>query len=243
MVKVFYENLKKERNYLLSKVKGVTIHIDEAMWRFVAEFQSGGYKSHHGISGLNKIDIYNNYLRNPYMEAIRIRSKQTSKPLLEGLDESRRRRRIRTSRELFPPPEDLVQPSPQGSYHSTEEMAEDSNGRQTLADYTIVVGPQHFNNLTRLRVTAGNMELQSIHRGQVATAEMIVRMYDTTPAHRWTMDEFHNAVAWPEEQAQGGRAGAAEASAMEKDEDDADDDAFEDAEDKEEEEDTDDSTH
>ncbi|KOM41072.1 hypothetical protein LR48_Vigan04g127000 [Vigna angularis] len=64
-------------------------------------------------------------------------------------------------------------------------------------------------------------------------------------AHRWTMDEFHNVVAWPEEQAQGGRAGAAEASVVERDEDsidDAEDDAFEDAKDEEEEEDTDDST-
>ncbi|KOM34766.1 hypothetical protein LR48_Vigan02g091600 [Vigna angularis] len=87
--------------------------------------------------------------------------------------------------------------------------------------------------------------LQSIHRGQVPIIEMIVGMYDTPPAHRWTMDEFHNVVAWLEEQAQGGKAGAAEASAIEKDEhgtDDAEDDAFEDAEDEEEEEDTDDST-
>ncbi|KOM57705.1 hypothetical protein LR48_Vigan11g073800 [Vigna angularis] len=45
-------------------------------------------------------------------------------------------------------------------------------------------------------------QMQSIHRRQVATAEMIIRMYDTPPAHRWTMDEFHNVVAWPEEQAQ-----------------------------------------
>ncbi|KOM57526.1 hypothetical protein LR48_Vigan11g055900 [Vigna angularis] len=43
-------------------------------------------------------------------------------------------------------------------------------------------------------------QLQSIHRGQVATTEMIVGMYDTPPAHRWTMEEFHNVVAWPEEQ-------------------------------------------
>ncbi|KOM47738.1 hypothetical protein LR48_Vigan07g144200 [Vigna angularis] len=42
-------------------------------------------------------------------------------------------------------------------------------------------------------------QLQSIHRGQVATAEMIVGMYDTPPTHRWTMEEFHNVVAWPEE--------------------------------------------
>ncbi|KOM40690.1 hypothetical protein LR48_Vigan04g088800 [Vigna angularis] len=88
-------------------------------------------------------------------------------------------------------------------------------------------------------------QLQSIHRGQVATTEMIVGMYDTPPPHRWTMEEFHNVVAWPEEQAQGGRVGATEASAIEMDEDDADDDeddAFEDAEDEEEEKDTDDSS-
>ncbi|KOM24884.1 hypothetical protein LR48_Vigan10s001300 [Vigna angularis] len=88
-------------------------------------------------------------------------------------------------------------------------------------------------------------QLQSIHRGQVATTEMIVGMYDTPPAHRWTMEEFHNVVAWPEEQIQGGRAEAAGASAMEMDEDDVDDDedeAFEDAEEEEEEEDTEDSS-
>ncbi|KOM43501.1 hypothetical protein LR48_Vigan05g110500 [Vigna angularis] len=50
-----------------------------------------------------------------------------------------------------------------------------------------------------------------------------------------TMDEFHNVVAWPEDQAQGSRAGAAGASAMD------DEDAFEDVADDEEEEDSDDS--
>ncbi|KOM34741.1 hypothetical protein LR48_Vigan02g089100 [Vigna angularis] len=82
-------------------------------------------------------------------------------------------------------------------------------------------------------------QLQSIHRGQVAIVEMIVGMYDTPPAHRWTMDEFHNVVAWPEELVHGGGAGAAEASAREMEEDEAnDDDALEDDEDEEEEEDT-----
>ncbi|KOM43460.1 hypothetical protein LR48_Vigan05g106400 [Vigna angularis] len=57
--------------------------------------------------------------------------------------------------------------------------------------------------------------MQSIHRG-------------------WTLDEFDNVVAWPEEQAQGSRAGAVGASAMD------DEDAFEDVEDDEEEEDSDD---
>ncbi|KOM27151.1 hypothetical protein LR48_Vigan404s000200 [Vigna angularis] len=74
-------------------------------------------------------------------------------------------------------------------------------------------------------------------QGQVATAERIIGLYDTPPAHKWTMDEFHSVVAWPEEQAQGSRAGAAEASAME---DDDNEDAFEDVEDDEEEEDTND---
>ncbi|KOM50043.1 hypothetical protein LR48_Vigan08g087000 [Vigna angularis] len=86
-------------------------------------------------------------------------------------------------------------------------------------------------------------QLQSIHRGQVATAEMIVGMYDTPPAHRWTMDEFHNVVAWPEEPVHGGGAGAAEASAREMEEDEAEEeDAFDDDEDEEEEEDTEDSS-
>ncbi|KOM24967.1 hypothetical protein LR48_Vigan34s000600 [Vigna angularis] len=76
-------------------------------------------------------------------------------------------------------------------------------------------------------------QLQSIHRGQVATTEIIVGMYDTPLAHRWTMEEFHNVVPWLEEKVQGDRAEAAKASAMEMDEDDA----FEDTEDEEEEED------
>ncbi|KOM51932.1 hypothetical protein LR48_Vigan09g059100 [Vigna angularis] len=79
--------------------------------------------------------------------------------------------------------------------------------------------------------------MQSIQRGQVATTEMIIGMYDTTPTHRWTMDEFHNVVAWPEEQGQGSRVGTTEASAMD---DEDDEKAFEDAEDDEEEEDLDD---
>ncbi|KOM40746.1 hypothetical protein LR48_Vigan04g094400 [Vigna angularis] len=64
--------------------------------------------------------------------------------------------------------------------------------------------------------------------GQVATAEIIIEMYDTPPRRRWTMDEFNNVVASTEEQAQGSGGGAAEAPAME--EDDEDDDDFEDAE-------------
>ncbi|KOM54824.1 hypothetical protein LR48_Vigan10g071600 [Vigna angularis] len=59
----------------------------------------------------------------------------------------------------------------------------------------------------------------------------------------WTMEEFHNVVAWPEEPVQGGGAEAAEASVKEMEEDEGDDDdAFEDDEDEEEEEDTEDNS-
>ncbi|KOM50127.1 hypothetical protein LR48_Vigan08g095400 [Vigna angularis] len=62
-------------------------------------------------------------------------------------------------------------------------------------------------------------------------------------SHKWTMDEFHNVVAWPEEPVQGGGAEAAEASVREMEEDEADDDdVIEDDEDEEEEEDTEDSS-
>ncbi|KOM43212.1 hypothetical protein LR48_Vigan05g081600 [Vigna angularis] len=74
--------------------------------------------------------------------------------------------------------------------------------------------------------------MQSIHKGQVATIEMIIGMYDTPPGHRWTMEEFNNVVAWLEEQAKASGAGATEAPAM-----DDDDDEFEDDEDDGEEED------
>ncbi|KOM43503.1 hypothetical protein LR48_Vigan05g110700 [Vigna angularis] len=66
--------------------------------------------------------------------------------------------------------------------------------------------------------------IQSLHRGQVATVEMIIGMYDTPPEHRWTMHEFNNVVAWPEEQTQGSGVGAAGASTMDND----DEYAFED---------------
>ncbi|WVZ18911.1 hypothetical protein V8G54_006233 [Vigna mungo] len=60
-------------------------------------------------------------------------------------------------------------------------------------------------------------------RGQVAISEMIVGMYDTPPAHRWTMDEFNNVVAWLEHM-QGIRSGANEALEMDENDDDDDDD-------------------
>ncbi|KOM28121.1 hypothetical protein LR48_Vigan501s000300 [Vigna angularis] len=58
------------------------------------------------------------------------------------------------------------------------------------------------------------------HPRQVATVEIIIRMYDTPLGHRWTMDEFNNVVAWLEDQAQDSKAGAVEAPTMDDDEDD-----------------------
>ena len=72
--------------------------------------------------------------------------------------------------------------------------------------------------------------MKSLRRGQIATTEMIIRSYDRPPVHRWTMDEFHNAMAWPQEQAQGSGSGAAGAPGK----DDDDDEDFEDAQDEEE---------
>ncbi|KOM40720.1 hypothetical protein LR48_Vigan04g091800 [Vigna angularis] len=100
------------------------------------------------------------------------------------------------------------------------------------------VPPRHAR---RERGQAQNQTSAETH--EVATAEMIVGMYDTPPAHRWTIEEFHNVVAWPEEPVQGGGAEATEASVREMEEDEADDDdAFEDDEDEEEEEDTEDNS-
>ena len=45
--------------------------------------------------------------------------------------------------------------------------------------------------------------MESIYRGQEATAEMIIGLYDQPPVHRWTMDEFRSTMAWPQRQARG----------------------------------------
>ncbi|KOM43583.1 hypothetical protein LR48_Vigan05g118800 [Vigna angularis] len=55
--------VERERNYLISKVKGVTVRIDDSIWKYVVGFQPGGLKAHHGVSGLNKVYIYNNLLK------------------------------------------------------------------------------------------------------------------------------------------------------------------------------------
>ncbi|KOM58347.1 hypothetical protein LR48_Vigan11g138100 [Vigna angularis] len=67
LVKVFYANLKREMNYLISRVKGVTIRIDDSIWKYVARFKPGGLKAHHGILGFNKVDIYNHFLKDQDM--------------------------------------------------------------------------------------------------------------------------------------------------------------------------------
>ncbi|KOM37435.1 hypothetical protein LR48_Vigan03g081700 [Vigna angularis] len=63
LVKVLYANLKRKKNYLISRVKGVTIRIDDSIWKYVVGFQPRGLKAHHGILGFNKVDIYNKFLK------------------------------------------------------------------------------------------------------------------------------------------------------------------------------------
>ena len=63
-------------------------------------------------------------------DTIDTRSKKNQQPLIEGLSETRRKRRIRTSRELFPPPEILLQPSLEASNQSIEEMVEEEPPRR-----------------------------------------------------------------------------------------------------------------
>ncbi|KOM55602.1 hypothetical protein LR48_Vigan10g149400 [Vigna angularis] len=95
----------------------------------------------------------------------------------------------------------------------------------------------------RARRERGPVQSQTSAETHEAKPFQMRDMYMSLIAHRWTMDEFHNVVAWPEEPAQGGGAEAAEASVREMEEDEADDDdAFEDDEDEEEEEDTEDSS-
>ncbi|KOM34923.1 hypothetical protein LR48_Vigan02g107300 [Vigna angularis] len=67
LVKVFYSNLKKKGNCLTSRVKGVKISIDYSIWKYVAGFQQEGLNAHQGIPGFYKIDIYNNFFKNPDM--------------------------------------------------------------------------------------------------------------------------------------------------------------------------------
>ncbi|KOM47474.1 hypothetical protein LR48_Vigan07g117800 [Vigna angularis] len=70
--------------------------------------------------------------------------------------------------------------------------------------------------------------MQALHRGQVATTEIIIGLCDTPPSRQWTTDEFNTIVGWPEDQAQASGARATEASVME------DDDDYEDGEEEEE---------
>ncbi|KOM25188.1 hypothetical protein LR48_Vigan53s000300 [Vigna angularis] len=138
---------------------------------------------------------------------------------------------VDTSAPLFERPRKAIDEAYKRQYCGGEEAAQTVPPRRTQRDkgQTQSQASKEAHEVEPFQMREMHMsligaQLQSIHRG-------------------WTMEEFHNVVAWPEEQAQGGRAGAAEASAMEMDEDDADydeDDAFEDAEDEEEEKDTDD---
>lgn len=80
-----------------------------------------------------------------HQETRHTRSKKNTHPLLEGLSETRGRRRVRRpSRDLFPSLERLLSPSP---VRRTEEMAERTPQRRTLAYQSNFVGPFHFNSI------------------------------------------------------------------------------------------------
>lgn len=65
LVKVFYANLKVENGIICSKVKGVNIKLDEAIWSTIVGFKPGGHKSYMGVFSINKLVIYKACLRNP----------------------------------------------------------------------------------------------------------------------------------------------------------------------------------
>ena len=80
--------------------------------------------------------------------------------------------------------------------------------------------------------------MESLCRGQEATAEMIIGLYDQPPVHRWTMDKFRSVMAWPQGQAHGSGSGAAGTSGGQGDDQDDDED-FEDAQEDEDDDDSD----
>lgn len=65
LVKVFYVNLKVKNGIICSRVKGVDINMDEAIWLTIVDFRPNGHKSHLGVPGINKMAIYKACLRNP----------------------------------------------------------------------------------------------------------------------------------------------------------------------------------
>lgn len=65
LVKVFYVNLKVVDGLIYSRVKGVDIKIDEAMWITIARFHPEGLKSYQGIPRINNMGFYKNFLRFP----------------------------------------------------------------------------------------------------------------------------------------------------------------------------------
>ncbi|KOM56875.1 hypothetical protein LR48_Vigan10g276700 [Vigna angularis] len=66
-------SILSHRGFLVSRTacqswgKGVIVRIDNFIWKYVVGFQSKGLKAHKGISGFNKIDIYNSFLKSPDM--------------------------------------------------------------------------------------------------------------------------------------------------------------------------------
>ncbi|KOM37826.1 hypothetical protein LR48_Vigan03g120800 [Vigna angularis] len=65
LVKVFYANLRVKDSLILSRVKGVDVWIDEAIWNTIAGFHPARIKSHLGMCGINKMAIYKDCIRFP----------------------------------------------------------------------------------------------------------------------------------------------------------------------------------
>lgn len=63
-IKVFYVNPGVENIIIYSRVKGVTIKLDEGIQSTIFGFKPNGHKSHLSVPGVNKLGIYKACLRN-----------------------------------------------------------------------------------------------------------------------------------------------------------------------------------
>ncbi|XP_014517238.1 uncharacterized protein LOC106774708 [Vigna radiata var. radiata] len=73
-------------------------------------------------------------------------------------------------------------------------MAEENNGRRTLADYSTVVGPHHFNSIARPRVNAANMEMKSTLIQLVKSNQFNGLSHGSPFEHLTTFNEICNTV-------------------------------------------------
>ncbi|BAT95817.1 hypothetical protein VIGAN_08262600, partial [Vigna angularis var. angularis] len=71
---------------------------------------------------------------------------------------------------------------------------ENNNVRRTLADYTNVVGPQHFNSIARPRVNAANMEVKPALIQLVKSNQFNGLSHESPYEHLTTFNEICNTV-------------------------------------------------